>query len=368
MNNELRLVAADGQLLPAGEPDVEARTILGLLANAAAMSATFHVLNTFHLELIDSAIQTRWHDMAAGNLEKLQKQGLRWISEAWPGAAAVPQAFVNAGNQAAVYAPTVDAALAAGDVALAARLLDGFSADLTNVKREVTAYRDQSGGILLGLLPSLGALTVGEASVTTVMAIEAAQTLQLLADIAAIVKRMEDRARKIAADTALHLANLDAMLFAIKHSDFTKPIMEWAKAYVTMVFIGTLPDLQREAFVSDVGEIYVKGSQVRQLSVDIFALANIGGVLLSLAGRAAGHNLTPVVGLLDAQKQRADALAAQLRTKPDVESARKAFAGEAARAVLLSEHCQRFQNAIVEAPREPKLLMFTPTEEEGGFR
>jgi hypothetical protein len=362
MSNELRLVAADGELLPAGEPDVEARSILDLLANSAAMSATFHALNHIHLVLVDAAIQSRWHNKASANLGTLQKHGLRWITDVWPAAAAVPQAFVNAGDRTEAYAPRVDAALAAGDFAQAAKLLDGLSGDLTDIKREVTAYRDQAAGVALQLLLPLGALTVGEASVGAVIAAEAAQMVQLLADIAAIQKRMEERAERIAADTALHLAKLDAVLFAIKHADLSKPVMEWSKAFVAMIFIGTLPDLEREAFVSDIGEIYDKGSQLRQLSVDIFALANLGGVLLALAGRVAGHDVKPILALLDAQKQRAGALAAQLRSKPDAENARRVFAGEVSRARLLSEHCQRFQYAAVEAPREPSMLWFSPTE------
>jgi hypothetical protein len=361
MKNELRLVAADGALLPAGEPDVEARAILGLLTNAAAMSATFHALNTIHLVLIDAAIQSRWHDKAAANLVALQQEGLRWSTDVWPATAAVPQAFVNAGNRTATYAPRIDAALAGGHVAQAVKLLDSFSSDLTGIRREVTAYRDQAGGTILRLLLPLGALTVGEASVLAVIAAEAVQTVKLIGDIDAIRQRIEDRARRIAADTALHLAKLDAVLFAVKHTDLSKPVMEWAKLFVVMVFVGTLPDLEREAFVSDIGEIYDKGSQLRQLGVDIFALANLGGVLLTLAGRVAGHDVKPVLALLDAQKQRADALAALLRTKPDAAAARRTFAAEAKRAHLLSEHCQRFQHAAVEAPREPSLLWFSPT-------
>lgn len=362
MSNELRLVAADGELLPAGEPDVEARTILDLLATASGISATFHALNNIHLILVDAAIQSRFHDKAAANLNALQKQGLEWITRVWPGAAAVPQAFVNAGNRTETYAPRIDAALAAGDAGQAAHLLDGFSGDLANIRKDLVGYRDLSGLVGVGLLLPVGALTLGEASVPAVIAAEAAQTVQLIEDIKTIQKRIEDRARKIAGDTALHLAKLDAVLFAIKHTEMPKPVMEWAKSMVVMIFIGTLPDLEREAFENDIGEMYTKGSQIRQLSVDIFALVNLGGVLLSLAGRLGGHDVQKVLTLFDAQKQRADALAAQLRAKPDPQSVRRAFAAEAQRASLLSEHCKRFQHAALEAPREPSMLWFAPKE------
>lgn len=366
MNNELRLVAADGELLPAGEPDVEARAILGLLKLSAEISATFHALQTIHLVLVDRAIQSRWHDKAAANLTTLQTQGMQWITDVWPAATAVPQAFVNAGVAATTYAPRVDGALVANDVALAIKLLDSLSAELITIRGQITGYRDQAGKVALGLLLPLGALTAGESSIGAVMAVEATQTLKLIDEIAAAAKRIEERAKKIAADTALHLAKLDASITAIKNADISKPVMEWAKSFVVMIFVGTMPDLEREAFVKDIGEIAEKGSQVRQLGVDLFALANLSGVLMSLAGKMTFHDVGPSLAILDAQKKRVDTLTTQLRTKPDVAAARRTLAAEAEHARLLTDHCLRFQHAAVEAPREPALLWLKPTETQEG--
>jgi len=118
--------------------------------------------------------------------------------------------------------------------------------------------------------------------------------------------------------------------------------------------------------VADVGEIFEKGSKVRELGVDLFALANLSGVLMSLAGKMTFHDVSPSLAILDAQKKRVDALATQLRTKPEIAAARQTLAAEAAHARLLTEHCLRFQNAAVEAPREPALLWLKPIEPEEG--
>jgi hypothetical protein len=359
-NNEMRLVAADGELLPAGQAEADARKVFDFLRNASGMSASFHALNGIGLVLDDEAIRSRWHAQAGQHLAELQRQGLKWITDVWPEATRVPQAFVTVSNRAEAFSTRVDRALAEGNAGTAGRLLDEFAGDLGKAAGTVAAYRTTLEQVFGGAVLPIGALTLGPASILAVIGDDAVKIVELVGQIDAARRRIEDRARAIAAELALHAAKLGAFLFVMGYVEGEKPVKEWGKALIVMIAAGTTPDLQKQAFLRDFDEILEKTTQVGRLGRDLAALVSLGSVIKSVGDAAGGVALHPIEGLLTAARDRVRAAAARLRAGGGAETiaaTRAAFAAEVVSARRVAELCRHFQEEAVEAQKPPTFVL-----------
>ena len=357
----MRLVAADGELLPAGQSDADARKIFEFLRNASGMSASFHALHSVVLVLNDDAIRSRWYSQAANHLADLQKAGLKWITDVWPGATAVPQAFINVSNRADAFAKHVNRALADGNTGTAANLLDEFAGDLRKGAAAVAAYR---GAVLEpafgGAVIPIGALTLGPASILAVIADDAKKILDLMDQIDAARRRIEARAKEISDAMALHVATLAAGLYCIDKSEGEKPVKEWGKAFIVMIAAGTTPSLQKEAFLRDIEEILEKLNQISRLGRDVVALVSLGSVIKSVGDAAGGIGLRPIETLLTGAGERVQAAAVRLRSGGGAEAiaaTRAAFGAEVEYVRRLAELCGHFQDEAVEAQKPPALVL-----------
>jgi hypothetical protein len=358
--NGIRLVASDGELLPAGESDADARKVFELLRNASGMSASFHALNGIALVLDDEAVRTRWHAQAAQHLADLQREGLKWITQVWPDATQVPQAFITVSNRAESFSTRVDRALADGHAGAAAGLLDEFAGDFGKAAATVAAYRATLEQVFGGALLPIGALTLGPASILAVIADDGQKIVTLIGQIDAARQRIEDRARAIAAEMALHAAKLGAFLLVMGHVQADKPVKEWGKAFIMMIAAGTTPDLQKQAFLHDFDEILEKMNQVARLGRDVAALVSLGSVIKSVGDAAGGVAVRPVEALLTAGRDRVRAVAARLRAGGGAETiaaARAAFAAEVRHTARVAELCRHFQEEAVEAQKPPSMIL-----------
>jgi hypothetical protein len=360
-NNEMRLVAADGELLPAGQADADARKIFDLLRNASGMSASFHALNGIVLVLDEPAIRSRWHSQAEQQLADLQRAGLKWITDVWPDATSVPQAFINVSNRADAFASQVHRALDASNAAGAAHLLDELAGDLGKAAGTITTYRTGRlepafGGVML----PIAALTLGPASILAVMADDAVKIAELTQQIDAARQRIEDRARAIAAKMALHAAKLAAALIVIGETKDDKLVKEWGKAFIVMIAAGTTPDLEKDAFLRDFDEILEKMNQINRVGRDLAALVSLGSVIKSVGDTAGGVGLQPIEALLTAGRDRVRAAAARLRADggaATIAATRQAFDAEVEYARRVAELCLHFQQEAVEAQKPPTFVL-----------
>lgn len=355
----MRLIAANGELLPTGQADVDARKVLDVLRTASTISGSFHAVNSIGLVLDDEAIRSRWHAQAAQHLADLQAAGLEWITGVWPDATKVPQAFVHVATRADAFAPYVDGALEKGDTPTAARLLGELAGDFGKAAQAVAGYRAVLELHFGGALIPIGALTIGPASILKVLADDAVKIEQLMADINAARSRIEERARDLAAAFGAHLATLEVGLFALGHAQADKPVKEWGKAFIVMIAAGTTPNLQKEAFLQDINEIVAKGIQIGRLGRDVFALVNLGSAIKSIGDAAGGLALRPVEALLTAARDRVRAAAARLHaaTAETIATTRTEIRAEIEYTHRLAELCRHLQEQVVAAQAPPTLVV-----------
>lgn len=355
----MRLVAVNGDLLPEGQAEADARKVFDFLRNASGMSASFHALNGVSLVLTDEAIRSRWHGQAAGHLTDLQREGVQWITGVWPDATIVPQAFINVSNRTDVYATRIVHALDDGNAATAASLLDELGGDFARSAGTVAKYRGGLETVFWRALQPIGALTLGPASIVAVMAEDGKKIAELVAQIDAARKRIEERARKIADEMALHAVKVAAFLVAIDQLKDDKPVKEWAKAFLLMLAAGTTPSLHKEAFLRDYEEILAKINQVQRVGRDLFALVSLGSVLKSVSDAAGGVDLKPVEALFNGTAERIRAISARLRSGAEtIAGTRAAFAAEAEQARRVAQLCQHFQEETVEAQKPPTFVPY----------
>src|SRR5262249_46360965 len=142
---------------------------------------------------------------------------------------------------------------------------------------------------------------------------DAKKIAQLIAEIDAARRRIEDRAREIAGQIALHAAKLAAALYGIGKTEADKPVKEWGNAFIVMIAAGTTPDLQTKPFLQEFNEILEKTTQIARLGRDIVALGGIGSVIKSVSDAAGGVGLHSVEALLTAGGERVRAVATRLR-------------------------------------------------------
>jgi len=355
----MRLVAANGELLPDGQSDVDARKVFDFLRNASGMSASFHALNGVSLVLTDDAIRSRWHAQAAEHLTDLQREGVKWITDVWPDATIVPQAFINVSNRADAYAPRIMRALNDGTTNTAASLLDELSGDFAKGASTVAKYRGGLEAVFWHALQPIGALTLGPASIIAVMAEDAKKVADLVVQIDAARKRIEERAKKLADEIGLHAVKVAAFLVAIDQLKDDKPVREWAKAFLLMIAAGTTPDLHKEEFLRDYEEILDKINQVQRVGRDLFALVSLGSVIKSVSDGAGGVSLKPAEALLTGASARVHAISARLRSEPEgMGAAREAFAAEVDHAHRVAQLCQHFQEEAVAAQKPPTFVSY----------
>ncbi|MDQ3280263.1 MAG: hypothetical protein M3Q69_02495 [Acidobacteriota bacterium] len=362
-SNEFRLVAAGGELLPAGQADADARKVFDFLRTASGISASFHALNHLELVLTDESIRSRWHAQAGKHHADLQREGLKWSTGVWPNATQVPQAFITISNRAGSYATRIGDALANGDTAIAVRLLDEWSGDLGKGADAVAKYRASMELVFGTAMLHIGALTLGPASIFAVMADDAVKIAELTAQIDAAKQRIEARVKEIADRLALNGASLAAFLIVLGHVEAEKPVKEWGKAFAFMMAAGTTPNLQSEAFIRDFDEIVDKMTRIARLGRDLFALVSIGSAIKSIGDASGGLALRPVEALFTAMRARVNAAASALRseaTKQTIAATRAEVAAITAWTQQVSELCQHFQEKAVEAQKPPAFL-FAPT-------
>ncbi|HEV7768346.1 MAG TPA: hypothetical protein VGQ76_25325 [Thermoanaerobaculia bacterium] len=323
------------------------------------MSASFHVLNGIALILTDDAIRSRWHEQAAGHLTDLQREGVKWITDVWPNATIVPQAFINVSNRTDAYATRILHALDDGSASTAASLLDELGGDFAKGASTVAKYRGGLETVFWGALQPIGALTLGPASIIAVMAEDAKKVADLIAQIDAARKRIEDRAKKIADEMSLLAVKVAAFLVVIDQLKDGKPVKEWAKAFLLMMAAGTTPSLHKEEFLRDYEEILDKTNQIQRVGRDLFALINLGGVLKSVSEAAGGVSLKPVEALFTGASDRIRAISTRLRGGAEtIAGARAAFAAEADHARRVAQFCQHFQEEAVEAQKPPTFILY----------
>ena len=355
----MRLVAANGELLPDGQAEADARKVFDFLRNASGMSASFHALNGVALVLTDDAIRSRWHAQAGEHLTDLQREGLKWITDVWPDATVVPQAFINVSNRADAYATRINHALDDGSAGTAASLLDELGGDFAKGASTVTKYRGGLETVFWRVLQPIGALTLGPASIIAVMAEDAKKVADLIAQIDAARKRIEERAKKIADEMALHAVKVAAFLVAIDQLKDDKPVKEWAKAFLLMMAAGTTPSLHKEEFLRDYEEILDKSNQIQRVGRDLFALVSLGSVIKSVSDAAGGVSLKPAEALLTGASERVRAISARLRSGPEaIAGARAAVAAEVDHARRVAQLCQHFQEEAVAAQKPPTFVPY----------
>jgi hypothetical protein len=355
----MRLVAANGELLPEGQSDADARKVFDFLRNASGMSASFHALNGVALVLTDDAIRSRWHGQAAGHLTDLQREGVKWITDIWPDATIVPQAFINVSNRTDAYTTRIIHALDDGSASTAANLLDELGGDFAKGAGTVTKYRGGLETVFWRALQPIGALTLGPASIIAVMAEDAKKVAGLIVQIDAARRRIEERAQKIADEMALHAVKVAAFLVVIDQLKDEKPVKEWAKAFLLMMAAGTTPSLHKEEFLRDYEEILDKTNQIQRVGRDLLALVSLGSVLKSVSDAAGGVSLKPVEALFTGAADRIRAISTRLRSGAEtISAARAAFAAEADHARRVAQFCQHFQEEAVEAQKPPTFVLY----------
>jgi hypothetical protein len=354
----MRLVAENGELLPEGQSDADARKVFDFLRNASGMSASFHALNGVALVLTDDAIRSRWHGQAAGHLTDLQREGVKWITDVWPDATIVPQAFINVSNRTDAYAPRIVQALGDGNASIAASLLDDLAADVVKGAVTVAKYRGVLETVFGRALQPIAALTLGPASIIAVMAADAAKVAESIGRIDAARNRIEDRVRKIADEMALHAAKVAAFLVAIDQLKDDKPVKEWGKAFLIMMAAGTMPSLHRDEFLRDYEEILDNTNQIQRIGRDLVALVSLGSVLKSVSETAGGVSLKPAEALFTGASDRIRAISSRLRSGGETNAARAAFDAEADHARRVAQLCQHFQQEAVEAQKPPTFVPY----------
>jgi hypothetical protein len=323
------------------------------------MSASFHALNGIALVLTDDAIRSRWHGQAAEHLTDLQSAGLKWITDVWPDATIVPQAFINVANRTDAYAPRIIHALDDGSASTAANLLEELGGDFAKGAATVTKYRGGLETVFWRALQPIGALTLGPASIIAVMAEDAKKVAELITGIDAARKRIEERAKKIADEMGLHAVKIAAFLVAIDQLKDEKPVREWGKAFLLMIAAGTTPSLHKEEFLRDYEEILDKTNQILRVGRDLFALVSLGSVLKSVSDAAGGVNLKPAEALFTGTADRIRAIATRLRSGVEtIAAARAAFAAEADHARRVAQLCQHFQEEAVAAQKPPTFVLY----------
>jgi len=355
----MRLVAANGELLPDGQSEVDARKVFDFLRNASGMSASFHALNGVTLVLTDDAIRSRWHTQAAGHLTDLQREGVKWITDVWPDATIVPQAFINVSNRADAYATRITRTLDDGSAGTAASMLDELSGDFAKGAVTVAKYRGTLEAVFWRALQPIGALTLGPASILAVMAEDAKKVADLIGEIDAARKRIEERAKKLADEIGLHAVRVAAFLVAMDQLKDDKPVKEWAKAFLLMIAAGTTPDLHKDEFLRDYEEILDKTNQIQRVGRDLFALVSLGSVIGSVSDASGGISLKPVEALFTKAADRIRAISARLRTgAAAIAEAKASFTAEVDHARRMAKLCQHFQEETVAAQKPPTFLLY----------
>jgi len=357
--NELRLVASDGEVLESAS-DLDARAIFNFLRTASAASASFHAIANVHLVLRNESIRSRWHARANDDLVALQKAGMTWITEVWPAATAVPQAFINVSNRVAASARAIESLLAGGKAAEAARVIHMLAEDAGRQGSELASYREALEKAFLAADTPIAALTGGSASIGAVIADDGAKIEELLRQIEELRARIQARADEIARKIALHKAKLEAFLGVFQYVyGAEKVVKEWGKSFLIMLATGTTPGLESEAFIQDVTDIMEKTAQIDELGRDVVALQNLAATLASLHEAKPLLDLRPIEAMLHATRDRLRATAATLgagATADTIAAARKSIAAEVERARLLAVHCEHFQSAAVSAQKAPDVV------------